>query len=473
MDKKILFLLSANCFGLFLTLYGQNTSLFFDKYMQAQTDFYGFNGNVLVAQNGNVLYKKSFGYADYYTKSKLDSNSIFDCGSIAKEFTAMGILLLKDKGLISYSDTLRKFFPQLPYYNVTIQQLLTHTPGMPNGFVVVSKFFDHNKMASNDDLIYLLAREKPPVLFSPGEDLIYSGTAFNILASIIEKVSGQSYNTYMAEHVFKPLDMMHTMVANGSRSTKLIPGYADGFVYSDSLKTYVNVDSIHAGWPSYLSGITGEGMVVSTTGDLLKWDHALKNHSLLKEATQVAMLSRQAEKPTFPFVTFGYGMRVGKNDFGNYFFHNGSFPGYLSMHIHYTDNDITAIVLSNNESHADFIADALVAIALHKKIEMPVIHREIMTNTGLDKYLGKYMIPLTRPPYMVSFPVEIIMKNNKLYIHPSTGADIELKPESETKFYFADGTDQQIEFETDKKGNCIKSWYIGWGLKKEIKQINN
>lgn len=92
--------------------------------MQAQTDLYGFNGNVLVAQNGKVLYKKSFGYADYNAKSKLDSNSIFDCGSIAKEFTAMGVLLLKDKGLISYSDTLRKFFPELPYNNVTIQQLL-------------------------------------------------------------------------------------------------------------------------------------------------------------------------------------------------------------------------------------------------------------------------------------------------------------------------------------------------------------
>ena len=114
--------------------------------MQAQTDLYGFNGNVLVTQNGKVLYKRSFGYADYKTKSKLDSNSIFDIGSIAKEFTAMGILLLKDRGLISYSDTLRKFFPELPYNNITVQQLLTHTSGMPNGFAVVAKNFDHNKI---------------------------------------------------------------------------------------------------------------------------------------------------------------------------------------------------------------------------------------------------------------------------------------------------------------------------------------
>ncbi len=221
MKNIFLFLLSAGCFGISITLYAQNHSSIFDKYMQAQANVYGFNGNVLIAQNGKVLYKKSFGYADYNSKSNLDSNSVFDCGSIAKEFTAMGILLLKDKGLITYADTLRKFFPELPYNNVTVQQLLTHTSGMPNGFAVVSNFFDHNKMATNDDLIRLLAREKPPVLFGPGEDLMYSGTAFNLLASIIEKISGQSYNTYMKEHVFKPLGMTHTVVANGPRSIKI------------------------------------------------------------------------------------------------------------------------------------------------------------------------------------------------------------------------------------------------------------
>ncbi len=240
----------------------------------------------------------------------------------------------------------------------------------------------------------------------------------------------------------------------------MIPGYADGFVYSDSLKKYVNADSIHSGWTSFLAGITGEGMIVTTTGDLLKWGLALKNHSLLKEATQVAMLSRQAEKTTFPFVRFGYGMRVGKNDFGNYFFHNGSFPGYLSMHMHYTDNDITAIVLSNNESHSDFIADALVSIALNKKIVMPAIHKETITNIAFDKYVGKYIMPLTRPPYMVSFPVGIIMENNKLLIRPPGGRDIELKPESDTKFFYTDGTDQQIEFEKDNNGNLNRIWHI-------------
>ncbi len=465
--KKILFLLLFP-----VVLYAQNNTSILDAYMQAQSDLYRFNGNVLVSEKGNVIYKKSFGYADYHTKQKLDSNSIFDCGSIAKEFTAMGILLLKDKGLINYSDTIRKFFPELPYTNITIQQLLTHTSGMPDGFDLVSKFFDHSKIASNNDLIRLLAREKPPVYFKPGENLMYSGTAFNILASIIEKISGQTYNTYMDEHIFKPLGMTHTQVANGPRSAKAIPGFAFGFVYSDSLKNYVRAESLGSGWTSYLAGITGEGMIISTTGDLLKWDRALRNHSLLTAATQQAMLSTQAEKKTFPFVRFGYGIRVGKNDFGNYIFHNGSYPGYVGMLIRYTDSDVTAIVLSNNESHADFIADALVAIVLNRNFVMPYIHKETVINTDLDKFVGKYMMPLLRPPYMVAFPVEFVKKNDKLYIHTGNGNDTELKPESPTKFFFADGSDQQIEFETDSNGNLVKTWHIAWGLKREITKMD-
>ena len=459
-------------FFLFLSieLSAQNNISLFDSYMNAQHSQYGFNGNVLVSKNGNIIYQNSFGYSDYSTKMPLNKNSVFDCGSIAKEFTAMGILLLKDKGMISYSDSLRKFFPQLPYMNVTIQQLLTHTSGIPNGFSLVEKYFDHSKTATNDDLIDLLQNKKPDLLFKPGENLMYSGTAFNLLASIIEKISGQSYETYMDKQVFKPLKMTHTRVAAGPRSEKNVPGYASGYVYSDSLHNYLLATSQQSGWTTYLAGITGEGMIVTTTGDLFKWDRALKNHTLLKESTQHEMLSLQAEKK-FPVVSFGYGMRVGKNEFGNYIFHNGYYPGYLSMHLRYTDDDVTVVVLSNNESHADFIADGLSAIALNKAIVLPSGHREIAVTNISDKYVGKYMMALTRPPYMAVFPIEFVKRNNGLFIHPADGPDFELKQESEKKFFFANGTDQQIEFETDRNGNLVKVWHSAWGIRKELVKI--
>jgi CubicO group peptidase (beta-lactamase class C family) len=436
--------------------------------MQPEASLYGFNGNVLVAKKGEIIYQKSFGYSDYNTKQQLDSNSIFDCGSIAKEFTAAGILLLKDKGKLGYSDTLGKFFPQLPYSGVTVRQLLTHTSGMPDGFDIIEHFFDHHKIASNNDLINLLATKKPALLFKPGEDLKYSGTGFNLLASIIEKVSGLTYNDYMSQYIFKPLGMAHTMVANFPRQSKNIPNYATGYIYADSLKKYIRADSVAVDWSTYFSGITGEGMIVTTAGDLLKWDRALRSHRLLTATTQQEMLTLQAAKKTFPLVQFGFGMRVGANELGNYLFHNGWFPGYKSMHIQYTAEDVTVIVLSNNESQSEFIADGLASIALGKKIINPFIHHEALATTSVAEYTGKYMMPLTRPPYMVNFPVELVEKNGVLIIHPFNGPDKELKAESGTKFFYADGTDQQIEFEKDSSGNIVTIWHIAWGVKRKI-----
>ena len=463
--RKLIFLLFLP-----LGIFAQKKLSFFDSYMNAQTNQYGFNGNVLVSKNGHIIYQKSFGYADYTRKIALDENSVFDCGSIAKEFTAMGILLLKDKGMISYSDTLRKFFPELPYTNVTIQQLLTHTSGIPNGFALVEKYFDHSKIATNDDLIALLESKKPDFLFKPGDDLMYSGTAFNLLASIIEKITGQSYEAYMDKKVFKRLNMTHTRVATGRRFPENIRGFARGYVYSDSLHKYLLTDNQRSGWTTYFAGIVGEGMIVTTTGDLFKWDRALKNLTLLTETTQREMLSLQSEKK-FPAVSFGYGMRVGRNEFGNYIFHNGYYPGYLSMHLRYTDDDITVIVLSNNESRADFIADGLSALILNKNVVFPSVHKMITQSNISEKYIGKFMMELIRPPYMAVFPVEFVNRNGTLYIHSTYGPDIELKPESEKKFFFTNGTDQQMKFETDKDGNLSKVWHIAWGVRKELKKI--
>ncbi|HTE29051.1 MAG TPA: serine hydrolase domain-containing protein [Chryseolinea sp.] len=464
--KNLLFILLLP-----IALQAQKSKTDFNTYMQGQASQYGFNGNVLVAKAGHVIYERSFGYSDYNTRKRLDDNSVFDCGSIAKEFTAVGILLLKDRGKLSLTDTLRKFFPQLPYHNITVKQLLTHTSGIPDGFELVSKHFDHSKTATNDDLIRLLAEEKPPALFPPGEGLRYSGTGFNLLASIIEKLSGQPYKIYMQERVFTPLAMFHTNVANGPRSPKEFAGYAYGYIYSDSLKKYERADTPNSDWTTYLSGITGEGMIITTTDDLLKWDRALKDHRLLAAATQIDMLAQHAEHPVFK-IAFGYGIRAGKNDNGKYIFHNGAFPGYLSMHLRYIEDDITVIVLSNNGSRADFIADALAAIALKKDVAMPYQHKAIASIVPSDAYKGKYAMPLTRPPYMARFPVEFIVKDQKLLIHPGNGSDIELLAESPTKFFFGDGSDQQIEFEVDKSNNHLKVWHTAWGVKNELQPVN-
>ena len=455
-----------------VVLLAQNKTSVYDAYMKGQQALYRFNGNVLVAKKGEIIYKKSFGYNDYNTKKKLDENTLFDIGSIAKEFTSVAILLLKDKGLLNYDDTLRKFFPELPYHGITIKQLLTHTSGVPDGYGVIEEKFDHSNIATNNDLLRLLAEERPVAYFNPRQDLMYSGTGFNLLASIIEKVSVQSYSDFLNQHIFKPLGMTHTSVANFPRKNKNPLGLSKGFMYSDSTKTYQYADSFYHNWATYFSGVTGEGMIISTTVDLLKWDRALKECNILSPTTQAEMTTLQAMKKSFPPVKFGFGIRVGSNTIGNYVFHNGWYPGFSSMLIRYTDQDVTIIVLSNNLSHSEFIADGLATIAENKKILLPYIHNEYRSNSDLNKYAGKYLLPLTRPPYMVDFPVELFIKNDNLYLHSTGSADVLLMPESAEKFFYNDGTDQQIEFKKDLVDNVIHVFYTGYGVQKEIKKIN-
>ena len=302
MKKLLLFLFSP------LAVLGQvNYSSSIDVFMQAQFKVNNFNGDVLVARSGNIIYQCAFGYSNYDTKAKLDNNSVFELASVSKQFTAMGILMLVEKGQLKLTDSLRKFFPELPYPNVTIQSLLTHTSGLPDYQDAMQNVWDHKKVAFNDDMIAFLAANKTPANFAPNKKWEYSNTAYAILATIIEKVSGLSYSQYLEEKIFKPLDLRRTRIYNTRRSLKdTIANYAYGFVYADSLKRYVMPDSLKTyDFVYYLDGIVGDGTVNSTTGDLLKWDRALKSHALLSGDMQHQMLSPQSVIDTVSKTYYG------------------------------------------------------------------------------------------------------------------------------------------------------------------------
>jgi hypothetical protein len=102
---------------------------------------------------------------------------------------------------------------------------------------------------------------------------------------------------------------------------------------------------------------------------------------------------------------------------------------------------------------------------------MSYAHKELMQGNVSDNYVGKYMMQLIRPPYMAVFPIEFVKRNGTLYIHSAYGADIRLVPETANKFFYANGTDQQIEFETDNTGNMLRVWQITWGIRKELKKV--
>ena len=159
--------------------------------MRGEVQELNFNGNILIAGGENIIYQNAFGLRNFETREVLNNNSVFYLASVSKKFTAMAILMLEKEGKISLSDSLRKFFPRLPYFNFTIQQKLTHTSGFPKYEAELPKNWDHHKVATNKEVIAFLEKEKPGIRFEPGVKWEYSNTGYLLLSSVIEQVSGQ------------------------------------------------------------------------------------------------------------------------------------------------------------------------------------------------------------------------------------------------------------------------------------------
>jgi CubicO group peptidase (beta-lactamase class C family) len=463
--RILLLVLSIVLFSCKSKKQNNDTAVKLDAFLSGQANHYNFNGNVLVAENGEIVFQKSYGFADFDTKRLLNDSSVFELASVSKQFTATGILLLKDKGKLKLTDSLRQYFPELPYSNITIWHMLTHTSGLPDYEEAMNEKWDRSKIAFNNDMIAFLAKEKLPVLFAPGTKWTYSNTAYAILASIIEKVSGQTFKDYMAENIFGPLEMKHSRIYNTRRSLKdTIANYAFGFVYNDSLKKHFMPDSLaDFSFVIYLDGIQGDGVVNSTTADLLKWDRAVKNHTLLREETQKEMLKGQAIIDTVKNSQYGFGVFMEKNDFGNIIAHSGGWPGYTTFLARNADKDQTYIILSNNSSNSPAACNTLQHIMAGKQVVMPYEHKEIiMDSVTLNQFTGKYK---------TTNEITLERKGTKLFQVLPNGMSLELKPESATKFFYSDGSDRQLEFEIGADKKIIKTWQIAYGVKTEwIKQ---
>lgn len=450
-----------------LGLAQQDQAALLRQFFNGQHDYYHFNGNVLIAKAGKTIYLQSLGFADFNSKRPLNENSVFELASVSKQFTAMGILICKERGLLSLEDDIKKFFPLLPYAGITVRHLLTHTSGLPAYEDQFEQHWDRNKIAFNKDVINMLISQKDTLKFKTGSKWMYSNTGFALLASIIEKVSGKSYNYFMAKNIFEPLKMTHTFIYNSRRTTHKIPdNYALGFVYSDSLKRYVLPDSLKAyDMVFYLDGIVGDGCVNSTTGDLLLWDRALIENNLISKNALNEMLSplvRTSPRDTSTFYGFGIGVQP-LTQHGKVLSHTGGWPGYATLLERRVDKDETIIILSNNETSNGNIRAGIQSIMNGEALVMPYEHIAIQLDPKLvDRYAGKYVAFLT---------MEFISKDGKLYRTRKGTKDIELIPESETKFFYSDGTDRQIEFELDAGGKVKKAWFINTGQKGELKKV--
>ncbi len=396
----------------------------------------------------------------------LNDSSVFDIGSVSKQFTATAILLLKDRGQLKLTDSLRQYFPELPYSNISIWNMLTHTSGLPDYESLMQDGWDQKTIVFNKDMIAFLAKEKSPVHFLPGTKWEYSNTAYAILASIVEKVSGQKFSSFMTKNIFAPLKLRHTRTYNTRRSSKdTIANYAFGFIYKPAEKKYIipDLDSNYR-FVIQLDGIEGDGIVNSTTTDLLAWDRAVKAQRLLKPETQREMLSYQSLADTARKLYYGYAVFLENGKFGNTIGHSGGWPGYVSFLSRNTDKDQTYIVLSNNESGSPNIAVTLENIMAGNDVLPAYEHKAIqMDSAALDAFVGSYKIGTAS--------MRIERRGGQLFRVNPNGRSVELMPESASKLFYTDGTDRQLEFELDADKKFVEGWAIIMGVKTAITKL--
>ncbi|MCT3899207.1 beta-lactamase family protein [Elizabethkingia anophelis] len=420
MKKVIILFIAVSSF-----VYGQKEkkldSLFTSLYAAKE-----FNGNVLVAEKGKVIYEKSFGLANEKTQQKLDKNTVFELASVSKQFTAMGIVQLEKEGKLSYNDPLTKYFPELSFYKpITIDNLLHHTSGLPDYMSLFDKNWDKKKFATNKDIVEMLAKYKPELLFVPGDKYEYSNTGYALLGLIIEKVSKQSYGDYLNKKIFKPLGMANTRVYRSRYKPEKISNYALGYVV-DSLENKKLLDDLGKEYYTYyLDGIVGDGMVNSTTGDLLKWDRALYGDKLVNQKDKDLIFSSIVTKDNKD-TRYGYGWAIDtKYPFGKIANHSGGWAGYITFIERDLDYDKTIIILQNNDSEA---ASSPVKQLRNILYDIKPIKVDLAT---LQKYAGKYTKKNSKT-------FEVFFENNKLYVPLNPQVKLELEAISTNKFKVRD-----------------------------------
>lgn len=402
-----------------------------------------FQGNILIASGDTVIWQQSYGKADHATNRLLNDQSVFELASVSKQFTAMGIVLLKEQGKLKYEDSLRHFFPELPYSNISIRQLLQHTSGLPDYMDLVLEHTPSGTIATNKELIAILARHKPPVLFIPGAKWEYSNTGYALLASIIEKVSGTGYTEYLQKNIFTPLGMKNTEVYRRRYEKRIIPNYALGHVYDTATKKYILPDD-HPDLKDFISkldGICGDGTVNSTTGDLLKWSRALDQNLLVPEAVRKEILTSGEDNQHIKH-GYGFGWMLRRMEpAGRVAFHTGGWPGYNTLIEKHLDHRKTIIILSNHDRFnidLDELRNILYGVKTIAKQEIK------LDESLLKQYTGKYELT---PEFFIS----IFLENSRIYAQASGQSRAEIFPEKEDLF-FLKVVKAQIRFvRTDKK----------------------
>ena len=315
----------------------------------------GFNGNVLIAQKGKVIYRRSFGWTDRKKNKKLSLNDRFQIASTTKTFTSTAILRLYAQKMLSLSDRVEKYIKNFPYKGITIRMLLSHRSGLPEYNYCSEEYFtDHDKPVNMDSMISMICARAPGIYHKPGKKFDYCNTNYILLAKIIETVSGMKYADLLEKEIFIPLGMNDTRVYGPGDST--LPALLNGH----DTKWVVKKNN-------FLDGCVGDKGIYSTVNDLLLFDQALYGNMLLPDSLK-KLAFEPGSKEFKGVYNYGLGWRILRTDDDlPVVYHNGWWHGFNSCFYRRLADSTTIILLGNKFSKETYRIYGILGILDNKQ----------------------------------------------------------------------------------------------------------
>ena len=346
-----------------------------DRYVQSWVRDSQFRGVVLIAKDGQPLLRKGYGLANAEWNIPNSPETKFRLGSITKQFTAVAVLQLAENGKLKLEDPVKTHYADAPaaWDKITIHHLLNHTSGIKS-YTGLPGFFAKQSRDRRTPTEIVKLTQDMPLDFEPGEKFAYNNTGYVLLGAVIEKASGQSYESYLRQNIFEPLGMADS----GYDSFRaILPSRATGYNPDGTHADYLDMSLPHAA-----------GSLYSTVDDLLKWNQALATEKLLTKESLAKMTTPSSPREN----KYAYGLVIDELKGHRIHAHGGDINGFSTFLSRFPDDGITIAVLGNQSNPApERIANALGRMAFGETVEpRPLVTRVDVPTAKLDQLASRY-----------------------------------------------------------------------------------
>ena len=437
MKKTII--VAVTLFGSIFHVKAQQYTTKIDSLINQAVSLKRFNGTVLVSKNGKIIFEKGYGYQDIQNKIENTPNTIFQVGSMTKQFTASVILKLAELHKLSLDDKISKYFPNIKRgAEITIKNLLTHTSGLSEIFRDPLFIKENKQIPISKEKLLSFFIDKP-LYFNPGTQYAYCNSAYILLGLIIEKVSGKPYEQMVRDFILKPLKMTHSgFDFAGLKSKQKALGYIK-FSRSESISSMP--------WDS--TATYSAGSLYSTANDLYLWHQGLLNNKVISKESLA--------KAYTPFMEgYGLGCWIDTIYQKRVISHGGNIEGFTSYFGRIEEDNVCVILLNNiYNREIESIGTSVLAILYNKPYHF---FEEIKLGAEvLEKYVGEYEIN-------ADYHIKITRIDDRLYAQIQDEPTFEIVADKENSFFEKD-EDIRIKFRENPNKTYRLVFYKGLNSK--------